>query len=191
MFFVLGEYYIGLKRFQGTYKWADGTAASFKNWNTGFPQDGKGVVMMLNENSDNGKWQTKDTNSAMRFICECPDGPCARQWYQHVLLSLCYRLRPKNLNSKVQLLDKTDLPVITVAFHHFCTFTLQPFPLVISPMARRAIGEEFSFSVVTLWISATGKKVLSKLKWKWFPHPTKYNHTKAVLFSFLHGWLAS
>ena len=57
---------------------------------------------------------------------------------------------PRNLKYKVSFLDKTDLPVMTVAFHHFCTFTLQPFPLVISPMARRAIGEEFSFSVVTL-----------------------------------------
>ena len=74
---VLGEYYIGLKKLQGTYKWADGTNASFTNWNTGFPQDGKGVVMMLNGNSDNGKWQTKKLNSTMRFICECPHGPCA------------------------------------------------------------------------------------------------------------------
>ena len=73
---VLGEYYIGLKKSEGTYKWADGTAPSFTNWNTGFPQDGKGVVMMLNGNSDNGKWQSKKLNSAMRFICECPAGPC-------------------------------------------------------------------------------------------------------------------
>ena len=76
---VLGEYFIGLNKLQGTYKWADGTAASFTNWNTGFPQDGKGVVMMLNGNSDNGKWQTRNQNDALRFICECPDGACAGQ----------------------------------------------------------------------------------------------------------------
>ena len=74
---VLGEYYIGLKELQGTYKWTDGTAASFTNWNTGFPKDGKGVAMMLNGNSDNGKWRTRNHNNALRFICECPDGPCA------------------------------------------------------------------------------------------------------------------
>ena len=74
---VLGEYFIGLNKLQGTYKWADGTAPSFTNWNTGVPQDEKGVVMMLNGNSDNGKWQSKKLKSAMRFICECPAGPCA------------------------------------------------------------------------------------------------------------------
>ena len=76
---VLGEYYIGLKKSQGTYKWADGTAASFTNWNTGYPKGAKGVVMKMIGNSDDGKWQTKNVNSAMRFICECPDGPCASQ----------------------------------------------------------------------------------------------------------------
>ncbi|XP_015751198.1 PREDICTED: low affinity immunoglobulin epsilon Fc receptor-like isoform X1 [Acropora digitifera] len=76
-----GEYYIGLNDLQGTgtYKWADGTNASFTNWNTSFPRGGKGVVMKMNGNSDDGKWQTKNMNSAMRFICECPDGPCASQ----------------------------------------------------------------------------------------------------------------
>ena len=75
----LGEYYIGLNDLQrtGTYRWADGTAASFTNWNTGYPKGAKGVVMMLNGDSDDGKWQTKKVNSTMRFICECPDGPCA------------------------------------------------------------------------------------------------------------------
>ncbi|XP_044182731.1 aggrecan core protein-like isoform X2 [Acropora millepora] len=79
--FSQGEYYIGLNDLQGTgtYKWADGTNASFTNWNTGFPKGGKGVVMKRNGNSDDGKWQTKDTNKAMRLICECPDGPCASQ----------------------------------------------------------------------------------------------------------------
>ena len=74
---VLGEYYIGLKKLQGTFKWADGTAASFINWNTGFPKRGEGVAMMLNGNSDNGKWQTRNKHDDLRFICECPEGPCA------------------------------------------------------------------------------------------------------------------
>ena len=76
----LGEYYIGLNDLQGTgtYKWADGTNASFTNWNTGHPKAGKnGVVMKMNGNSDDGKWQTKNYNSPTQFICECPDGPCA------------------------------------------------------------------------------------------------------------------
>ena len=79
MSFFLGEYYIGLNDLQrtGTYKWADGTAASFTNWNVGYPRAGKGVVIKMNGNSDDGKWQTNTVNSAMRFICECPDGPCA------------------------------------------------------------------------------------------------------------------
>ncbi|XP_015771820.1 PREDICTED: lithostathine-like isoform X2 [Acropora digitifera] len=77
--FSQGEYYIGLNDLQGTgtYKWVDGTNASFTNWNTGFPRGGKAVVMKMNGNSDDGKWQTKNVNSAMRFICKCPDGPCA------------------------------------------------------------------------------------------------------------------
>ena len=77
--FFLGEYYIGLNDLQGTgtYKWADGTNTSFTNWNTGFLKGEKGVVMMLNGNSDNGKWQTWNHNDVLRFICECPDGPCA------------------------------------------------------------------------------------------------------------------
>ena len=74
---VLGEYYIGLNKVHGTYKWADGTAASFINWNTGFPKGPNGVVMMLNGNLDNGKWQNRNHNDALRFICECPEGPCA------------------------------------------------------------------------------------------------------------------
>ena len=44
----LGQYYIGLNDLNdtGTYKWADGTAASFTNWNTGHPTRGKGGVVM-------------------------------------------------------------------------------------------------------------------------------------------------
>ncbi|XP_015751197.1 PREDICTED: tetranectin-like isoform X2 [Acropora digitifera] len=78
--FLEGEYYIGLSDLQGTgtYKWVDGTNVSFTNWNTGFPQDGKGVVMKMSiGNSDNGKWLTRNYNDALRFICECPDGRCA------------------------------------------------------------------------------------------------------------------
>ena len=74
---VLGEYYIGLKKTDGRFKWADGTKVSFTNWKTGFPKGARGVVMTLNGNSDNGKWQTWNYNDALRFICECPDGPCA------------------------------------------------------------------------------------------------------------------
>ena len=79
MSFILGKYYIGLNDLQGTgtYKWADGTAASFTNWNTGYPKGAKGVVMKMNGNSDDGKWQTKNVDRALRFICECPAGPCA------------------------------------------------------------------------------------------------------------------
>ncbi|XP_074610058.1 uncharacterized protein LOC141864228 isoform X2 [Acropora palmata] len=79
--FPQGEYYIGLNNLQGTgtYKWADGTVAPFTNWDAGYPKGGKAVVMKMNGNSDDGKWQTKNMNSAMRFICECPDGPCASQ----------------------------------------------------------------------------------------------------------------
>ena len=61
----------------GTYRWADGTAASFTNWNAGHPKAGKGVVIKMKRGSDYGKWQTKDSNMDRRFICECPDGPCA------------------------------------------------------------------------------------------------------------------
>ena len=80
MSFFLGEYYIGLndENETGTYKWADGTNASFTNWNTGQPGSGKGVVMKMNQgNSDDGKWLTEDYRNALRFICECSDGPCA------------------------------------------------------------------------------------------------------------------
>ena len=66
----------------GTYRWVDGTNASFTNWKNGYPKanDRKdGVVIKMRGDSDYGKWQTKDSNSDRRFICECPDGPCARQ----------------------------------------------------------------------------------------------------------------
>ncbi|XP_067025792.1 macrophage mannose receptor 1-like [Acropora muricata] len=75
-----GEYYIGLNNLQGTgtYKWVDGTNASFTNWKTGYPKDERrGVVMMLKGNSDNGKWETRNYHDALRFICECPYGPCS------------------------------------------------------------------------------------------------------------------
>ena len=76
----LGEYYIGLNDLNdtGTYKWADGTDASFTNWNNEHPTGGRGVVMKMNQgNSDDGKWLTQNYRNALRFICECPDGPCA------------------------------------------------------------------------------------------------------------------
>ncbi|XP_067023775.1 lithostathine-like [Acropora muricata] len=78
--FSEGEYYIGLSDLQGTgtYKWVDGTNASFTNWNPGFPNGEKGVVMKMSiGNLDNGKWLTRNYNDALRFICECPDGRCA------------------------------------------------------------------------------------------------------------------
>ncbi|XP_074609501.1 uncharacterized protein LOC141863724 [Acropora palmata] len=78
--FLEGEYYIGLSDLQGTgtYKWADGTNVSFTNWNTDFPKGEKVVVMKMSHgNSDNGKWLTRNQNDNLRFICECPDGPCA------------------------------------------------------------------------------------------------------------------
>ncbi|KAK2553987.1 hypothetical protein P5673_024693 [Acropora cervicornis] len=41
-----GKYYIGLNDLQGTgtYNWVDGTNASFTNWNTGYPRDGKELI---------------------------------------------------------------------------------------------------------------------------------------------------
>ncbi|XP_074609875.1 uncharacterized protein LOC141864040 [Acropora palmata] len=78
--FSQGEYYIGLNdlHHKGTYKWADGTATSFTNWKTGYPKGGGGVVMkMYDRNPDYGKWQTWNQHAALRFICECPEGPCA------------------------------------------------------------------------------------------------------------------
>jgi len=75
-----GEYYIGLSDLQGTgtYKWTDGTNVSFTNWNTDFPKGEKVVVMKMSHgNADNGKWLTRNQNNNLRFICECPDGPCA------------------------------------------------------------------------------------------------------------------
>lgn len=64
----------------GTYRWVDGTTASFTNWKNGHVQaNGRedGVVIKMNGRSDYGKWQKKNADSSMRFICECPDGPCA------------------------------------------------------------------------------------------------------------------
>ena len=78
----LGEYYIGLNDLNetGTYRWVDGTNASFTNWKNVHLQDnGKnGVVIKMKGDSDDGKWQTKHSDIGMPFICECPDGPCAR-----------------------------------------------------------------------------------------------------------------
>ncbi|XP_067025601.1 uncharacterized protein [Acropora muricata] len=81
--FSKDEYYIGLNDVNktGTYRWVDGTQASFTNWKHGHLQgNGKndkkdGVVIKMNGND--GKWQTKDSDIGMPFICECPDGPCA------------------------------------------------------------------------------------------------------------------
>ena len=80
----LDEYYIGLNDVNktGTYRWVDGTNASFTNWKTGQLQDNDkkyGVVIKMKRDSDYGKWETKDSKMDRRFICECPDGPCARQ----------------------------------------------------------------------------------------------------------------
>ena len=62
----------------GTYRWVDGTNASFTNWKND-PHKGNdkkdGVVIKTKRGSDYGKWQTKDSNQDSRFICECPDGP--------------------------------------------------------------------------------------------------------------------
>ena len=79
MSFFLGKYYIGLNDLNETrtYKWADGTTASFTNWNHKHPKGGKAVVMKMSGNSDYGKWETQNRNDALRFICECPEGPCA------------------------------------------------------------------------------------------------------------------
>ena len=71
VFLFLCGYSIGLNDLQGIgeYKWADGTAASFQNWNTGYHRGRKGVVMKMSGNSDNGKRQTKNYNIVMRLIC--------------------------------------------------------------------------------------------------------------------------
>ena len=82
------DYFIGLndKQTEGTYIWVQGTeATSFTNWLSSFPKPGNAesnrdcVVMSLNTNSDNGKWNTNQCNTQSQFICECPDGPCASQ----------------------------------------------------------------------------------------------------------------
>ena len=83
-----GDYYIGLNDIEknGTYKWAQGTeATAFTNWHSNHPKPGDTessrdcVIISLKTNSENGKWKTKECNSSRRFICECPDGPCAQQ----------------------------------------------------------------------------------------------------------------
>ena len=119
LFFSLSfedNYYIGLNDIEknGTYVWLQGTeATSFTNWHSGHPKAGTAensrdcVTIFLKTQSENGKWKTKQCNFTFRFICACPDGPCVWHWYWHVFLSLRY---PKKLNSKVQSLDKTDLP---------------------------------------------------------------------------------
>ncbi|XP_067025599.1 mucin-7-like isoform X2 [Acropora muricata] len=75
-----GEYYIGLNDLNktGTYRWVDGTTASFTDWKNGFPKanDRKDGVV-IKKNGNDGKWQMKDSDIGMPFICECPDGPCA------------------------------------------------------------------------------------------------------------------
>ena len=60
-------------------------ATSFTNWLSSFPKPGNPesnrdcVVISLNTNSDNGKWNTHQCNlrPKVRFVYECPDGPCA------------------------------------------------------------------------------------------------------------------
>ena len=62
--------------------WVQGpVATSLINWLRSFlvnaESDKDCVVISLNANSDNGKWKTNECNHNFRFICECPDGPCA------------------------------------------------------------------------------------------------------------------
>ena len=92
-----GDYFIGLndKQTEGTYMWVQGTeATSFTNWLSSFPKSGNAesnrdcVIMSLNTNSDDGKWNTNQCNTKSQFICECADGPCASQWYRNVFLYL-------------------------------------------------------------------------------------------------------
>ncbi|XP_015750933.1 PREDICTED: C-type lectin mannose-binding isoform-like [Acropora digitifera] len=76
-----GAYYIGLNDLNetGTYKWSDGTAASFTNWNHGHPKGGKGGVVInfkMWRGSDYGKWEKLNYSKPERFICECPEGSC-------------------------------------------------------------------------------------------------------------------
>ena len=63
--------------------WVDGTTASFTNWKNNPPSDngkkGDVAVIKMKGDSDDGKWWTKKSNSARRYICECPAGPCTRQ----------------------------------------------------------------------------------------------------------------
>ena len=54
-------------------------------------------------------------NAQMALV---PDNDTSMFSYYFVIV-----LIPKNLNSKVFFLDKTDLPVMTVTFHHFSIFT--------------------------------------------------------------------
>ncbi|XP_015763278.1 PREDICTED: C-type lectin domain family 4 member E-like isoform X2 [Acropora digitifera] len=78
-----GDYFIGLndRQTEGTYMWVQGpVATSLLNWLRSFlgnaESDKDCVVISLNSNSDNGKWKTNECNHNLRFICECPDGPC-------------------------------------------------------------------------------------------------------------------
>ncbi|XP_029204848.2 C-type lectin domain family 4 member D-like [Acropora millepora] len=78
-----GEYFIGLddKAVEGEYKWTDGTRATYKNFlrqDLSSDQNRDCVLMRLNHgDSDNGKWETKECNNKLRFICQCP-GECTR-----------------------------------------------------------------------------------------------------------------
>ncbi|XP_068759772.1 uncharacterized protein [Montipora capricornis] len=82
-----GEYFIGLndKALEGKYRWVDNTEALYTNWMQGYNQDISAeqnkdcVVMRMNHgDSNNGKWETKECNNNLRFICECP-GQCTRR----------------------------------------------------------------------------------------------------------------
>ena len=82
-FSFAGEYFIGLddKAVEGEYKWTDGTRATYKNFlrqDSSSDQNRDCVLMRLNHgDSDNGKWETKECNNKLRFICQCP-GECTR-----------------------------------------------------------------------------------------------------------------
>lgn len=82
-FSFAGEYFIGLddKAVEGEYKWTDGKRATYKNFlrqDLSSDQNRDCVLMRLNHgDSDNGKWETKECNNKLRFICQCP-GECTR-----------------------------------------------------------------------------------------------------------------
>ncbi len=69
--FSNGSRWIGLQRSGGTWRWQDGQAASYFNWNSGHPRAGEHCAY----SRGNGRWNSASCNSSARTeksICEQP-----------------------------------------------------------------------------------------------------------------------